>query len=674
MEDQKLRSFMDNSRGIWKIQKFRGCKLVIDGCNLYHTLYFTPQFDQEHGGDYDDFENEVCHFFENLRECRIEPYVVLGGGDDVGEKDFENLKKREELKIRKAQALSSGSQRNVLPILVKNVFIQVLRKLEVPYIQCFSKAYWEAALLANEWECPVLSNHAEFYTFNIKGGFLPLKSFRWNQVIEIKKDKKKCLSGKLFLAKNLCSTFRINEQLLPIFNTIWSSPDLDERILPNWAEFSSSKEETRDIDGLLRWLSQYQDPADVISALQSYVTNPDHSAAVTEALTRSLQEFSLTPSSLAEFFTSGKPKSMLPGLVQKPPKWICKSLARGKLSTMVFDVLATQRTILSSPIQDFQLHSSNLTSLPIRQVIYGLLLGTKTQGTAGAPEPEVEEYDRQWIKLTPSRVTAILPSETPKDLHLTTLREAPWNVRLQVFLDTLGASQAPDRLLVLPSLQLAVYVTSFWLKAQPKPRIEFFWALLIGLACGELSRDPSTEKDVPKKLKNLRRLSKEAPLDLEAAHAFSQWQCVLRDIICLNQLLHNPVPEPQYAWLYSGALVYGAMSELRKGTRVELLISKAPRVFQIFLGLREAVEMELDEEMRMSVREKDRPSHQVRDMLQPLEDEEDAEEEAEGRRKKKGRDFVDSMDNMTISARSRHRHRSHKGDPRSKKSELSSWD
>uniref|UniRef100_A0A3Q2V3B0 Protein asteroid homolog 1-like n=1 Tax=Haplochromis burtoni TaxID=8153 RepID=A0A3Q2V3B0_HAPBU len=40
------------------------------------------------------------------------------------------------------------------------------------------------------------------------------------------------------------------------------------------------------------------------------------------------------------------------------------------------------------------------------------------------------------------------------------------------------------------------------------------------------------------------------------AHAFSQWQCCMRQSLHLNQLLLSPLPEPQFARLYCGPLLH----------------------------------------------------------------------------------------------------------------------
>ncbi|KAL7840391.1 hypothetical protein AOLI_G00257140 [Acnodon oligacanthus] len=694
---QGLKSYMEGNNDVLKRRCFRNSNVIIDGSNLYYSLYFHSHLDQAHGGEYEAFEKVVSRFFANLRMCKIKPYVVLDGGDDISDKKFDTLKKRAQDRIKRTDALSKGRRREVLPILVKNVFKQVLRKLKVPVIQCVAEADWEAAALANEWNCPVLSNDSDFFIFDIKGGFLPLSDFHWKKVKSIKQSDKKYILASWYSVSNLCRTLNcMNKHLLPIFATILGNDyaHLDKTMFPNWTKFSLNPGGNRNIDGLLRWLSCHKGPKDAIKALRGTITNPRDSATVLKVLKEGLQEYCLTPSSIAPFFMRGEPQSNLPRPLQSLPECFLKALGEGKLNSILLDVLTLHRVTLNFSVQDFSLCSNNLTSRPIRQVIYGLML----QAAAEEEQYEVEEYDRQGLMLTSSKVPAI-----PTNLQLDTLWETPQNLRLEVFMDALCVSQAPDELLVPATLQLAVYVTCYWLKrAQPEPRPEFFWALLVGLVYGELSRDPLTEKDqtsnsylpyrtgigmvlgkeVPKRLKNLKSRKEETPLDLEAAHAYSQWQGSLRDSICLCQLLNNPVPEPEYAWLYSGLFLYRVITEMSRGITPESLLAGAPHALHLYQELREAVERELDEDLVRRMRAKvkraqpsERPAHQ-----EPTDDiskyliYEDNDEEDPRRGKADFQDAEIFEQKCLLRTRHKAKSRTSKRDPKAKKSEHSYWE
>ncbi|XP_066497864.1 protein asteroid homolog 1-like [Hoplias malabaricus] len=595
----RLKTFLENNDDVLKKRKFSDSKLIIDGSSLYHTLYFKPRLDQKHGGEYDAFETEIRAFFRNLRKCRIQPYVVLDGGDDVSDKKFETLKKRTEERIKRANNLSNGTEGEVLPTLTKNVFKQVVLNLEVPLIQCVSEADREVAALANEWKCPVLSDDTDFYIFNIEGAFLPLSHFSWEEVTLLAPSDNLFINAKYYRVSHIFDIYnpRNEHDILPIFAVILGNDytQVDyKRCFPTLYNSSSSHEER--IHDLLTKLSTF---SYLIRDVSNRYVGPSLSTFKKD-LHESIKHYTLSSSSIAQFFISGEPQGNLPEPLRDLPVWFLKAFAEGKLNAILLNVLMRHRVILNFSVQNFSRNSNNLTSRSIREVIYGLMLGP-TEGECH----EVEEYDRDGVKLITNKVTPTLTN-----LPLETLWKTPETQRFQIFSRALKVTQAPDELLVPQNLQLAVYVTIFWLKeAKPEPRRELYWALLIGLVHGELSRDPFTQEDVRKMLKNLEVEINEAGLDpdqyldLKAAHAFSQWQCVLRDSICLNQLLHNPVPEPQYAWLYSGLFLHHVVRELDKGLTAESLLDKCPEALKLYQKLRAAVERELGENMvkRMSV-------------------------------------------------------------------------
>ncbi|XP_007239860.3 protein asteroid homolog 1-like [Astyanax mexicanus] len=688
-----LKSYIENGGDVLKPRRFRNSLLVIDGSNLYYNLYFRTGLDQAHGGEYRAFEKEVSKFFNNLKLCEIKPYVVLDGGDDISNKKFETLKSRAEDRIKRTDALSRGRSGECLPILIKNVFKQLLRKLDVPLIQCIAEADWEIAALANEWECSVLSNDSDFYIFDLKKGFLPLSEFEWRRVRTIKKTGERFIQTKCFNVSRLCTKMNhMKKNLLPIFATLLGNDyaNLKKTILPNWTKFALCPGGTGRIDGLLRWLSGFRSPQDAIRALLIQIKDPEDSITVSQALNQGLKEYKLTPSTIAKFFMSGDPQSKLPKPLQNLPQWFLKGIAEGKLNSILLDVLTLHRVTLNCSVQDFRRSSSNLTSRPIRQVFYGIMLAPNPQNARRAPARprfEVEEYDREGLRLDSSTVVANLPSQITPDLHLDTLLEVPHHVRLQVFLDALRISQAPDHLHIPPGLQLALYVTCYWIKhAEPEPKPEFFGALLVGLVYGELSRDPVTEKVVTsglKRLKNFKSQKEKTRLDLGVAHAYSQWQCIMRDSICLNQLLDNPVPEPEYTWLYSGVFLYSVVQELCRGITPDSLLAGAPDAVNLYHNLRNAVEQQLSEEViqRLGVVVKQvqpskRPVHH--DPMDDLakgyerllleEEEEDEDLQIKGKKGKDGNPG-DEIYDQTCTSRTRHRKRSGTKDPKSKKYE-----
>ncbi|KTG40948.1 hypothetical protein cypCar_00013485 [Cyprinus carpio] len=450
-----LKTYIENrNRNDLRSWAFRDKLLIIDGCNLYYTLYFDCNLDQMHGGDYDAFEELITQFFKNLRACDIDPYVVLDGGADHTDKKLDTIRERKQDKINAAFALSVGKKVKVLPILIKSVFRQLLHKLKVPLVQCLEEADWEIAALAEEWNCPVLSNDSDFYIFNLKAGFLPITHFQWQNVKVDRQTNKKYIQAKHFTVKQFCASFNMNTDLLPVFASILGNDyvKLQNIRCLTWAENSQNGIQHDHIDGLLNWLSPFPGPEEAVSALLTRIDDKEK-AITQEALSKGIQEYKLFPGSLAKFFHSKTiPHTTCTGLLQVLPQCTLRLLLEGKMSSIIIDAVVHRRVFMVSQVEDFQLPCSSETSRPIRQ--------------------------------------------------------EPPSVRLQVLLDTLGVSSEMLRG-IQPALHLQMLVTYYWLvNAQPQPSQMHLWGLLLGMVHGKFSSTPQGQRDMllrPKKLQTARR-------------------------------------------------------------------------------------------------------------------------------------------------------------------------
>ncbi|XP_062842131.1 protein asteroid homolog 1-like [Trichomycterus rosablanca] len=591
-----LKSFIEKN-DLLEHRLFRDSKVIIDGANFCHALYHDNGLDQIHGGDYDAFMDVITQFFKNLDQCNIKPYVVFDGGNDSSDKKLETLIQRSQDRIEKANAVSRGQEGTVLPILVEEVFQQTLQKLGVPSIQCLAEADWELAALANEWNCPVLSNDSDFYIFNIRGGVLPINHFQWKNITNTTQSY---IPAMWFCCSNLRSVYNnMNESLLPLFSTILGNDysNLERGLFPNWAKFSTKSGGAGNIDGLLIWLSRFSNPEDAIKALLSQ-KDKTKSARIRTELYQGMQEYRLDSSSIKKFFISGEPQSRPPGPLQSLPDWMLKPFADGKLGSSIVNVLILKRIRLKYQVENYDLDSSNKVSLLPRRVMYGVLLCARRQDGSEASmsaAETVEEHDRQKLQLTRTRVPAELPRCAVSHLYLDTLWEAPHGLRLQVLLKSLNVSSITDSYCIPENLQLPVYITTFW-RNQARPRAEIFWALLIGLVYGELRREGAVIQRL-EKLEALKVQKSARTVDLELAHAYSQWRCCLRDGYGLNQLLNNPVPEPELSRLYCGPLVHGVAHELMRGVKPKSLLSKTPHAVELYQKLQAASQRELDRDL-----------------------------------------------------------------------------
>ncbi|XP_046885337.1 protein asteroid homolog 1-like [Hypomesus transpacificus] len=591
-----LTSFVDDNGHILQDVSFKNSKLVIDGNNLYYLLYFDEQLDQSHGGDYESFEGLVCRFIKALRENGIQPYVVVDGGSDYTDKKFETLKQRAEEKIHKAHDVSVGRKGNVLPPITKRVFSQILTELQVPFAKSIAEADREIASLAREWNCPVLSNDSDFYIFDVPAGLLPSSHFKWKQG-----GLKKGIPAKLFTQERFCSWFNIDRSLLPVFASISGNDyfNLASRGLSvKWADYSKLSGRFANLDGLLNWLGGLKNQKNALNAVLKLMDDVDRvkTKQTKQAFMLSMEEYKLSPSSMGEFFRNGTPLSNIPEPVKVLPDWALLSLMQGKLSSDIIDVILFRRVVQSSQVEDTSLPSGKITSRPIRQIMYGLVLGVKSPAESG--QCMVEEYDRDGLNLTSHMIKPIICGPVQK-LQLDSLDKAHLPDRLTVMLETLGVTQSLAD--IPPHLHLPVSVTCYWVThAAPPPDLPLLQALLLGMVYGELCRQKKKRGGISKSEKLvLRRFEGIVQrctwkLDLDVAHAYSQWQGCFIDSLNLNQLLCFPLVEPECARLYKGTLVHPLVVELRRGANPEFILAGGPIAGPLYKALLDTVLLSQD--------------------------------------------------------------------------------
>ncbi|XP_076593494.1 single-strand DNA endonuclease ASTE1 [Chaetodon auriga] len=542
-----LSGFIEAHPQIYLDVQFRRRQLVIDGYNLLYLLYFKSGLDQNHGGEYAAFEELIEKFVKVLRECEVSPYVVLDGGSDHNDKKLETLTLRAEDGIRRAhEAAQNGEQKNILPQLVKLVFKQTLAGLEVPVAQCYGEADRQIAALAKECECPVLSNDSDFFIFDLPGGLLPISHFQWEAVDG--SGSQSFIPCKSYKTSSFCTLFNMQRQLLPAFASLAGNDYVNLQRLEasiNWIPSN--------LEGLLCWLRGFEQPQEALDAVLELMgaQSQTRQEEVRQALYLGMEEYRLPSRSLKRFFIHGVappfPEEQAAGLV---PDWTRLPLTQARLPSDILDVLLLRRMSLSCTVDTADTPSAHLTSRPLRQVMYGLLLGEEGQLW-------VTERDRDGLQLTDIPVLPVFTRVT-QQLTLSSLDKAEPSLRLQVLLEALGVTEASLSHLP-PQLRLPVAVTCYWLKrAQPPPEERLLKALLLGLSDGDVLRHRAV-------------LQTQQPqtLDVGVVHAFNQWQSCLKDSVHLNQLLGCPLPEPHIAQLYEGTLVHHLVHLMRTGGKLK---------------------------------------------------------------------------------------------------------
>ncbi|NXY87141.1 ASTE1 protein, partial [Alcedo cyanopectus] len=604
---QGLTGFVEERGSFFTELRVRDTKLVIDGSSLYHCLCFASAGDFRRGGDYGPFAAAVSDFFCNLWRCRVAPFVVLDGGRDLEDRKLPVLRERAAERLEEAHALSRGGRGTLVPLLTREAFVQALGRLGVPFVQCFAEADREIAGLANRWGCPVLSLDSDFFVFDLAAGYCPLSHFQWRSVRD---GPRGCyVPARRFSPDRFCEHFGpLRRSLLPLFAVMNGNDYVGLAALePFLCRAAERPGRHRRLQGLLCWLAQFAEPAEAVASVLKQL-KAHQREEVGELLRTAMEDYMPSDVDLESFFQTGRYECEAAPAAALPP-WVLGALARGQLAPFLSDALVLRSTFLRVQVENMQRPSAHSAALPIRRVIYSLLLRAPPTAAAAAPGtqsselPLVCEFDRLQKTLKKNYVRAAsLPPDFCDHFPLDTLTEMPMSRRQMLLLETLGMKMSS--LDSVPShLQLAVAVTCYWIRcAQPQVKLHQLKALLLMIVAGELQRvtsdpDPAAlhaEGDSVAYSEFLKWQEKRLQcehFDLDAAHSFCQWQCCLQMGLYLNQLLCAPLLEPDLSSrLYSGTLVHRLDQELKTASSVENLFHFSPKMTQLYQVLLNTVE------------------------------------------------------------------------------------
>ncbi|XP_035985202.1 protein asteroid homolog 1-like [Fundulus heteroclitus] len=550
---RKMNNLVKHSEALERFV-FSNSWVIIDGPNLYYSLYFNsdPKLDQQHGGDYSAFRELVLSFFNNLKKCKITPLVVLDGGSEPGKED--TIKNRMQDKIQKAKTISESKAQswdNILPPLVKDIFIQILQEEKIEMEQCLGEADQTVVRYANEKKCPVLSNDSDFYIFDVPEGFLLINEFQWRKVEE------GGIPAQRYKISAFCERFNVDRNHMAVFAAIsgndYSRLEDKEEFIKRYPEPQQpgtqqpkSQQPVVRQRAILRFLGDLRGK-----------TNEEAVRAALQLVGKTSEE------DIRPFLES----TLKYNVDQDPPRpdlpaWVITAVQEGSLTSFVTSVVTYRSMTLTPLVEDFSKPSSYAASLRLRQFFYGLLIGKQP----------CREYDRKWTDMNDQVVTPELPDWTAEDLQkleLAHLNEAPEDLRRRVLYEALRYSTSdtenvPDR------LKLPLCVTRFWFQYRQQNHPEALnesclQALLLGFVYGEDGADPSFKATMDGLLPGNQPGSR---LKLGVAHAFSQWQNCMRQSLHLNQLLRFPLPEPPCYRLYCGPLLHQLQKVLEGNTNM----------------------------------------------------------------------------------------------------------
>ncbi|XP_041975972.1 protein asteroid [Aricia agestis] len=235
-------------------------KLIIDGLSLTSQLYRSLNCFSAFGGDYDKYADFVRKFFKNLKRCNVEPYVIFDGSYE--RKKIKTVFSRLRSKLKNASRLDPVTQDSlqIFPLLLRDVFRDVLAEMDVPYMICEFEADDEIASLARHLNCPVLSYDSDFFIYNVL--YIPFNTLEIkSKPINIEGESKHCMKCKIFKVQNLTEHFEIKDDVLPLLAILLGNDYIEKRVFQKF--FSQLKlkkfkkrnnSQQRSIHTLFQWL------------------------------------------------------------------------------------------------------------------------------------------------------------------------------------------------------------------------------------------------------------------------------------------------------------------------------------------------------------------------------------------------------------------------------------
>ncbi|KAJ8303625.1 hypothetical protein KUTeg_020021 [Tegillarca granosa] len=558
--------------------RLRDAKVVIDGDNLYHYLYENFQVCKQYGGNYCTYSDSIRFFFEQFKMCNISPYVIFDGAHNRDDRKLKTLLIRARNRIKECDKVCMGQTGHIVPILAIETFRAVLIDLEIPHISCDFEADDQMVVLANELNCPIISDDSDFFIFNVKAGFIPLK-FVKVKVKMSEKSKSKFLSAKLYTAEELDKRFPSTQgSILPLLATLFGNDFFDERILEEFYETlekESVKSAVQESVRRYRTIDLYASYNLLQFLYENYPENNELANLACQIASSGLESNVLSSNNdqcNAIVRSNGTPL----------PSWFCLGHRKSMFPNFILNAVITNRIFLTGGVEYIDESSSFICSTRLRQVIYGILKAGISGMTDDNGDPTEEATVQEYFRVKRNLTSALVPplfkvfryGKVPTLEEVTSLSREQ---RRSLIFYSLDLKDELDVIAFPDSLKLVAATIIYWMQnSNPKPTYNNVKALLVYMMVRNLKTVLENGKAEGKQkiMETIENNFKDYYLewkmpgifgvDMRKVHLFSQFQTCMKASIALNQLLMCPLVTPIPADFFHGTFVYNLSADLNK--------------------------------------------------------------------------------------------------------------
>lgn len=537
----RLAKFMNDSFTGWRSVNLNDLsKLVVDGdslcAHLYSQLGLEPGAWLMGGGEYLLFHEKVKEFFAEVMFTGVQLTVVLSGTKDHEQDNTRSRNTQINESMRQAQGRmgwrgrASGDDDPVLPLLLREVLISIIRNLEVQVRVADGSSASEIAAIANHHNCPVLAADSEFFMFELTCGYMPLRNL--STVIA---------SGLLYNVSELQRQFWLKDSKSRlVIPALYGSMHI-EGVKTDMSDLESDFKEVSAHESIEEYLTKYKEDK----------VRENFEAAVVYYCNLPLPSDLDDP--LCEKYS---------GPFSDLPKNILVRLRQGHYQPELLNVHKISTYVLCSVAEDIKRDSTWLAGRSIRQYLYGFMgvpLTTKVSELIRArSSPEIGVSYVSPCNLEPPFNFKEFSEKSKDSMADIVLRILKCNMMSQD--DIQKEFNTLDDKWKLP-----IAATLYWYQTcdDPPAQRHLVKSLLLSfMMCSEQLKT----SDVP----NLEPVTRETKQDhLTALHVFTQWQCVYHDALSLNYLVGEPFLSTSPAELYSGKVVMYYASFARKNLRFD---------------------------------------------------------------------------------------------------------
>lgn len=625
-----LQTFLKNNRELSENVELNNTRLVIDANNLLCCLFCDMCLNRgsEHyrsdlyGGDMVAYAEIVEKFFQNLDKCGIVPILVFDGSviGKQATKDQLVLKEKtiykrglDRFEASKIATEDGTDDRINMPMTINHAFRNVATDLGIQRIQTPYEADTHIARIANDLDCPVLTNDSDFIIYKLSRGFIMLDLFHHKNIVS-SRDGKPSIVGTLFSQTRLIKCMPgLRAENMALLSVLLGNDYIEagsfDRVLSNICNQRYNgvlRAETfthKRIANILTWLRDK-----TLSEAIEYITSqlrPSFRQNLERVIRILLKSYRVEetdnfdqeieeryPSSLADPEANIHPELM-------PSQYLRRLMETTDMSSLILDVVF-HNTYYNYPIiDDYLLPSSSYVKYRPFSVIVTLMRPrsysdmTTYQRQIQTEKDSFLIYDRikdDYTKVVIRPIeklegfgslehlncysTITLEPALKKSLLMTTFR---FNIdEVNLMTDTLSQVFANKMLQESSLCFMLVKYIGLETRTNPKPQFVdalmltlFFYAALNGQLNMNTLKDPTTYGKLLLQLRshsikvNGKSYEPSHSIFRRITHFISQLQCAYTSFCLLNGLLNHVFQVPRYETFLNGTLIFRLTKLLR---------------------------------------------------------------------------------------------------------------